>query len=201
MKKEFNRLDDRELVALYRSGNTEAFGMLIKRHSRKLSYIIYPFFKDPSQVQDVLHDSFIKAMEALERGAYNEEGNFMGWMTNLIKNFCVDKVRARKRKDIIYNYAGDAIPEQLFFYNKAIDKSPTPEEELITRENRARLHCLIEKLPSEQKAVLLLRVYSGLSFKKICMITGVNEPVNLSTCLGRMRYAIANLKKMSGETV
>lgn len=193
MKKQ-NESTDRELIEEFKSGNNESFGVLIDRYSKHISFTIFKYFKNPDQIKDIHQDAFMKAMVAIRDEKYKEEGTFQSWMTNLTKNFCIDILRKEKRyKDLSIDNEGFQSQENF------IDKDPNPEETLITKESSKNLHELVENLPSNQRDVVIMRSFWGMSFGDISKYLGGDEPVNINTCLGRMRYAVKRLRKNKDE--
>lgn len=182
-------MSDQELVNRYLAGNEVALERLITRHKDKIYTSIYLMVKDNFLAEDIFQETFIKAIDTLRSGKYNEEGKFAPWVARIAYNLCIDHFRKVKRTPGIVTSEGDDI----FKYMKFND---TPIEEHIQLEQfEGKLKELIERLPEEQKEVVILRHFFNFSFKEVSEYT--KSPMN--TCLGRMRYALINLRKMMEE--
>ena len=182
-------MSDQELVDQYLAGNEIALERLIKRHKDKIFTSIYLMVKDQYLAEDIFQETFIKAIDTLRAGKYNEEGKFAPWVARIAYNLCIDHFRKLKRVPGIVTSEGDDIFKYMKF-------EETPIEEHIQLERfEGKLKELIEKLPDEQKEVVILRHFFNFSFKEVSEYT--NSPIN--TCLGRMRYALINLRKLMEE--
>ena len=182
---ENNRLNDSELVSLYKFGNEEAFQELVSRHKSKVFTTIYLIVKDRYTAEDLLQETFIKAIRTIKKGSYNEEGKFLPWIMRIAHNLAVDHFRKDKRFPTIVMEDGSNV------FN-SIDFSEAPYESMqIKKELHEKVRDLIEGLPESQKQVLVMRHYMGLSFQEIADQTDVS----INTALGRMRYALINLRK------
>lgn len=179
-------IGDRELVKMYMAGNDNALSELINRHKDKVFTSIFLFVKDQILAEDIFQDTFIKVVETLRRGKYSEEGKFLPWVLRISYNLCIDHYRKVKRTPTITNSDGYDIFKVLKF---AEDNA---EERIIRNQTRTKVRQLIAELPPEQKEVVILRHYGELSFKEIAAITNVS----INTALGRMRYALINMRKM-----
>jgi RNA polymerase sigma factor (sigma-70 family) len=179
-------LSDQELVDQYLAGQEIALERLIHRHKDKVYTSIYCMVKDQYLAEDIFQETFIKAIDTLRTGKYNEEGKFAPWVMRIAYNLCIDHFRKLKRLPGVITSEGDDI----FKYMKFDD---TPVEEHVAIEKfETNLKELIEKLPEDQKEVVILRHFFNFSFKEVSEYT--KSPLN--TCLGRMRYALINLRKM-----
>lgn len=177
---------DKELIQLYITGKSGGIETLIARHKDRVYTSILMLVKDPYLAEDLFQDTFIKVIQTLKSGRYNEEGKFLPWVVRIAHNLVIDYYRKEKRKPIITSQEGFDIFEVLKFYDESI-------EDIILREQtHLELRNLIQKLPDEQKEVLIMRHYGEMSFRDIADITGVS----INTALGRMRYALNNLRKM-----
>ncbi|QQS30083.1 MAG: sigma-70 family RNA polymerase sigma factor [Sphingobacteriales bacterium] len=180
---------DRVLIRMYRSGDDRALSELIRRYKDKIYTSILLFVKDEVLAEDVFQDTFIKVIETLKRGKYSEEGKFLPWVLRIAYNLCVDHYRKTKRTPTITNADGQDIFKVLKFAEE------TAEDRMERNETVGKVRGLIESLPAEQKEVVILRHYADLSFKDIAAITDVS----INTALGRMRYALINMRKMVEE--
>jgi RNA polymerase sigma factor (sigma-70 family) len=177
---------DQELVHLYIKGKELALSELIIRHKSRIYTSIYLLVKDEYLAEDIFQDTFIKVIKTLKAGKYNEEGKFLPWVLRIGHNLVIDHFRREKRNPTITNSDGFDIFDVLGIYDESI------EEKMVKQQTYDDLKKLIHLLPSEQKEVLIMRHYGDLSFKEIADLT----EVSINTALGRMRYALNNLRKM-----
>ncbi|MFN5705539.1 MAG: RNA polymerase sigma factor [bacterium] len=184
-----NLISDKDLVHLYVSGDESALATLLSRHKSKIYTSIYLLVKDRYLAEDIFQDTFIKVINTLKTGKYNEEGKFLPWVLRISHNLVIDHFRREKRNPTITNQDGFDIFEVLGFSEESI------EDVKLRDENHKELRALIQQLPEEQKEVLIMRHYGDLSFKEIADLTGVS----INTALGRMRYALNNLRRMMLE--
>lgn len=183
-------MNDSELIKAYINGNEEAFGILVNTYKQKVLTTIYLIVKDSALAEDLMQDVFIKAIHTLKGGKYNEEGKFGPWIARIAHNLAIDYFRKNQRHQIFtLEENRDNISNNLNFSETSI------ENEKIKKDNILKLHALIEELPESQKEVLKMRHFSGMSFKDIADSTGVS----INTALGRMRYALLNLRKEMEE--
>lgn len=180
------QLSDHELVSLYIKGEENALSHLITRHQSRIYTSIYLLVKDEFLAEDIFQDTFIKVIKTLRAGRYNEEGKFLPWVLRIGHNLVIDHFRKEKRTPIITNGEGFDIFDVLGIHDESI------EEKMVNEQTYDDLKALIHLLPSEQKEVLIMRHYGDLSFKEIADLT----EVSINTALGRMRYALNNLRKM-----
>ncbi|HEY8401771.1 MAG TPA: RNA polymerase sigma factor [Cytophagaceae bacterium] len=178
-------LSDSELVSLYIKGNEEAFAQLLKRHKSKVYTTIYLIVKDQYVAEDLLQETFIKAIKKLKSGQYNEEGKFLPWIVRIAHNLAIDYFRKEKRYPTIVMEDGSNVFNSLDFSEES------SESIKIKDETHSILREMIQTLPEAQKEVLLMRHYADMSFQEIAEATGVS----INTALGRMRYALINLRK------
>lgn len=179
-------ISDQDLVQQYIKGQEASLEELIRRHKSKIYTSIYHLVKDSNLAEDIFQDTFIKVINTLKTSKYNEEGKFLPWVIRIAHNLVIDHFRKEKRKPMAANVEGFDI----FDVIKSNDEST--EDRIIREQNHKDLRILIHLLPSEQKEVLIMRHFAELSFKEISDITGVS----INTALGRMRYALNNLRKM-----
>lgn len=182
-------LSDQELVSQYLSGNELALERLIHRHKDKIYTSIYLMVKDDYLAEDIFQETFIKAIDYLRKGKYSDEGKFAPWVARIAYNLCIDHFRKLKRTPGIVTSEGDDVFKYMRF-----DETPI-EEHVHLEKFETRLKELIEHLPEEQKEVVILRHFFNFSFKEVSEYT--KAPMN--TCLGRMRYALINLRKLMEE--
>jgi len=179
------RFSDSQLVALYQTGNEEAFEMLLHRHKSRIYTAIYMIVKDRYQAEDLLQDTFIKAINTIKGGRYNEEGKFLPWICRVAHNLAIDHFRRSKRYPEVVLEDGSRVFDSLQFSEDSF------ETQQLLRDTKSRLRDIIKELPDEQKQVLIMRHYLKMSFHEIAERTDVS----INTALGRMRYALINLRK------
>lgn len=183
------KLNDKDLILSYLEGDQKAFETLLNRHRNKIYTSIYLFVKDPDLAEDIFQDVFIKIIDTLRKGKYNHEGKFLQWAMRISYNMCVDQFRRSKRRTKV------SATETFDIF----DVLETNEENMETRIIKSQLHQkvrdLVDQLPDEQREVVILRHYADMSFKEISQLTRVS----INTALGRMRYALINMRKMVNE--
>lgn len=180
------KISDQELIRLFISGDHNALESLINRHQRKLFSYILIIVKDKHLAEDIFQDAFIKIINTLRSGNYNEEGKFLPWAMRISHNLIIDYFRRSKRMPMRENSEEYDLFDTLKVYDETI------EDQIITGQIHNDVKKLIEHLPEEQKTVLKMRHYQEMSFKEIAQQTDVS----INTALGRMRYALINLRKM-----
>jgi len=180
---------DHELVKLYQAGTQQALEELIRRHKRSIFSAIYLIVRNRPLAEDIFQEAFIKIIHTLRSGNYNEEGKFGGWAVRVARNLTIDYVRKMKRDVTITDSEGNDI----FYYIVIAEESR--EDKLMQSQTERQIKDLIKYLPEEQREVLILRHWGDLSFKEIADKTGVS----INTALGRMRYALNNLRKLMVE--
>lgn len=179
-------LNDALLVKLYIEGEESALAKLINKHQSKIYGFIYSKVLDRDVTEDIFQDTFIKVIKTLKSGAYNEEGKFLPWVMRISHNLIVDHFRRSKKVSF------QRETEEFSIFSVITDSAPNVESKIITDQIVNDLKKLIDELPQDQKEVLHMRVYEDLSFKEISELTGVS----INTALGRMRYALMNLRKI-----
>jgi len=179
------RLSDSELVSLYQNGNEEAFEMLLYRHKSKVYTAIYLIVKDRYTAEDLLQETFIKAINTIRGGRYNEEGKFLPWISRIAHNLAIDHFRKEKRYPEVVLEDGSQVFNSMSFAEESY------ETVQMKKETHSRLRDFIKELPTEQKQVLIMRHFLQMSFQEIADRSGVS----INTALGRMRYALINLRK------
>jgi RNA polymerase sigma factor (sigma-70 family) len=180
-----SRCSDSQLVSLYQTGNEGAFEMLLHRHKSRIYTAIYLIVKDRYEAEDLLQDTFIKAINTIKGGRYNEEGKFLPWICRIAHNLAIDHFRKNKRYPEVTLEDGSHLFDSMQFAEESY------EDKQLLRDTRSRMRDLIKELPGEQKQVLIMRHYLQMSFQEIAERTGVS----INTALGRMRYALINLRK------
>ena len=183
---DFQLQSDQDLIHLYVNGDEGGLVELLRRYQSKIYTSIYLLVKDSDLAEDIFQDTFIKVINTLKAKKYNEEGKFLPWVSRIAHNLVIDHFRREKRAPMINNGDDFDIFEVLGNYDESM------EDRLVREQTHKDLKSLIQKLPSEQKEVLLMRHFGDMSFKDIADITGVS----INTALGRMRYALNNLRKM-----
>ena len=183
------QLSDQALVKQYLEGSEDALEALIKRHQERIFSYIYMLVKDESVANDVFQDTFMKIVRTFKNGKYNEEGKFIQWAMRIAHNLSIDHFRHAKRMPMARSKDDYDIFETLGMEDESA------EEKMIQDQIRCDVVKLIDHLPKDQKEVLKMRLYFEMSFKDIAEETGVS----INTALGRMRYAIINLRKLVAE--
>jgi len=184
-----NAMTDEVLVNQYMKGNDNAFDVLIKRYESKVfSYIFYAV-KDKELAEDLFQDVFVKVIVRLRGGKYQETGKFQAWLMRVAHNLIIDHYRKIPEENIISN---DETEIDLF-NDPSLAVNENREEEMINQQLVSDVKHLISRLPENQRQVLVMRYYEDLSFKEIAQLTNCS----INTALGRMRYALINLKKMA----
>ena len=184
MRKEL--ISDATLVSSYMKGDESSLEVLIKRHKQRIYSFIYSKVYDRDVAEDVFQDTFIKVIRTLKRGKYNEEGKFLPWVMRIAHNLVIDHFRKNNRMPKFQN-SGD-----FSIFSVLSDTSLNAEKALIKEQVEEDVRRLIEELPADQKDVLVMRMYQDMSFKEISERTGVS----INTALGRMRYALINMRKV-----
>lgn len=183
------KMGDKMLVDLYQAGNDEALSELINRYQEKVYTTILLFVRNEILAEDLFQDTFIKVIETLRKGKYAEEGKLLPWILRIAHNLCIDHYRRIKRTPPITNSDGYDIFNVLKFAESS------PEDQMTKGQTNDKVRDLIDQLPEEQKEVVVLRHYADLSFREIANITNVS----INTALGRMRYALINMRRMITE--
>jgi RNA polymerase sigma-70 factor, ECF subfamily len=184
------QLDDQELISLYLEGNEQAFEVLLLRHKDKIFRSIYNKLRDRELAEDVFQETFVKIINTLKLGNYNEEGKFLPWAMRIAQNLVIDHFRKAGRMRMIGERSSKSEDFNIFSVLKLEDENI---EQTITREElEQQMMNLVEYLPDSQKEIIIQRLFQDLSFKEIADMEGIS----INTALGRMRYALINLRKM-----
>ncbi|NNC49060.1 MAG: sigma-70 family RNA polymerase sigma factor [Flaviramulus sp.] len=179
-------ISDATLVSNYIQGNEGALESLIIRHKQRIYSFIYSKVYDRDLAEDIFQDTFIKVIRTLKRGAYNEEGKFLPWVMRISHNLVIDYFRKNNRMPKFDNTGEFSI------FSVLSDSTLNAEKSIIKEQVENDVRRLVDELPADQKEVLLMRIYNDMSFKEISERTGVS----INTALGRMRYALINLRKI-----
>ena len=186
----YTKLTDEQLVAAYADGCNEAFDCLLLRHKAKLFSFILSMVKDTDLADDIFQETFIKAITTIKQGRYNDLGKFSAWIFRIARNLAIDSFRQERNEA---NVSTDNAEFDVL--NRRELAEGTIEDDLIDIQIESDIRKLISYLPDVQREVLTLRYYKDLSFKEIAEQTGVS----INTALGRMRYAILNLRRIAKE--
>lgn len=184
------KLSDHELLNTYISGNEDSINVLLNLHRKRILDYIYMMVKNRDVADDIFQETLIKVVRFVQEGRYTENGKFLSWVLRIAHNQVIDYFRQKKQRNNVSE--GDAGYDIL---NNQKFSDHTVEEKLITNQIETDVRKLIDFLPPEQKEVVLMRYYMGLSFKEIAEQTDVS----INTALGRMRYALINLRKLIDE--
>ncbi|APQ18579.1 RNA polymerase sigma factor [Maribacter hydrothermalis] len=180
------QIEDSQLVKQYIQGDERAIEALINRHNSRLTGFIYSKVGDRELTEDIFQDTFMKVIRTLKKGAYNEEGKFLPWVMRIAHNLVIDHFRKHNRMPM-YNSR-----ESYNIFSLLDDDKLNAEKQLIKEQIDSDLIKMIKELPEDQQEVLEMRIYKDMSFKEISDNTGVS----INTALGRMRYALINLRKL-----
>ncbi|MBT8274324.1 MAG: sigma-70 family RNA polymerase sigma factor [Bacteroidia bacterium] len=179
-------ITDAVLVKSYVGGDESSLSILIERHKQKIYSFIYSKVYDRDVTEDIFQDTFIKVIRTLKLGKYNEEGKFLPWVMRIAHNLVIDHFRKNNRMPKFDN------TDEFNIFSVISDSSLNAEKSIIKSQVEEDVRRLIEELPEDQKQVLIMRIYKDMSFKEISENTGVS----INTALGRMRYALINLRKV-----
>ena len=185
-----NLMTDQELVHAYQKGNDDALAELLVRYKERIYSVIFYLVRRRELAEDLFQDCFVKIITNLRRKNYDEQGKFLPWALCIARNIVLDYFRTQKNKVMIRENDDwspfDIIPE----------RGASPIEKIIEDEKTASVRLMIERLPDHQREVVILRHYGGLSFKEISKLL----KININTCVGRMHYAVIEMRKMAGVT-
>lgn len=184
-----SHLNDQELVVRYREGDEQSLKELITRHQRKIFTSIYLLVKDRDLAEDIYQDTFIKVINTLRSGNYNEEGKFLSWVMRIGHNLVIDHFRRQQKMPMVH----DTEDYSIFDFIPLADENV--EDKIISGQIQDTVRRMIEELPDDQREVVIMRHYGNMSFKEIAEATNVS----INTSLGRMRYALINLRKLIAD--
>ena len=183
-------LTDEQLVSAYAAGDNNAFDQLLKRHKALFNFIL-SMVKDSDLADDIFQETFVKAIVTIRQGRYNDQGKFIAWIYRIARNLIIDSYR----QDKVENQLSTDDENGVNLLNRSEFSEGTVEDTLIGMQIEEDLRALVTELPESQRQVVDMRFYQNLSFKEIAALTGVS----INTALGRMRYAILNLRRMARE--
>ena len=181
-----NTKADSYLVSQYLTGDEKSLEILIDKHKSRIFNFIYSKVLDRYTSEDIFQETFIKVIKTLKKGLYNEEGKFLPWVMRISHNLIIDYFRKNKRLPMFDNC------ESFDIFSILKDDIPNAENTMIDNQIKKDLVKIISELPKDQKNVIMMRLYKNMSFKEIADISGVS----INTALGRMRYAILNIRKL-----
>lgn len=184
-----NPISDQDLIMLYLGGSERAFEELLLRHKQKIYSSIYLFVKDSTLAEDIFQEVFIKIIDTLRKGKYNHEGKFLQWALRISYNMCVDYFRRNKRKP------KTTTTDSFDIFDVLPLSDLNAEQAMVRDQTHDKIKDLLDLLPEEQREVVILRHYADMSFKEISKLTRVS----INTALGRMRYALINIRKIIEE--
>jgi RNA polymerase sigma factor (sigma-70 family) len=179
-------VSDEELIRKYLDGDEASLRMLINRHKSKIYTSIYLMVKDKYLAEDIFQETFFKIINTFKKGKYQEEGKFLQWAMRIARNLVIDYFRKTNKMPTVTDNEGYDI------FSVIQIAEDNREDEIIREQSHEKIRYLIQHLPKEQKEVLILRHYADMSFKEIADLTNVS----INTALGRMRYALTNLRKL-----
>ena len=188
--KNLNQLTDDMLVALYSKGENKAFDELLSRYQDKLFNYIYFGVHNQELAEDIFQETFVKAIVTIQQGRYTADGKFSAWITRIAHNLVIDSFRQERNENTVSNEEGE-----IDLFNNAELCDDNIEMQMVNDQTLNDVRRLVDALPDNQREVVYMRYYQDLSFKEIADITGVS----INTALGRMRYAILNMRRIAQE--
>lgn len=189
------KMSDQQLVVSYLGGKELAIETLITRHKDRIYAYLLSKVKDRALAEDLFQDTFIKVIQTLKRGKYNEEGKFLPWVYRIAHNLIIDHFRKNSKMQMIETQKGGGEDSEYNFMDSIADGEMLVDQNLSFIQMRSDIKALIKALPEDQREVLVMRHYYDMSFKEIANMTNVST----NTALGRMRYALINMRKMVEE--
>lgn len=188
---DLHQLTDEKLVRLFEQGNSKAFEILLLRYKSKVFAYIFLFVRNRELTEDIFQDTFIKAIQTIQQGKYTESGKFLAWINRIAHNLIIDYFRKEKNEN---TFSADSVEYDVMNDSKLSEKSI---EDVLSNEQVLRdVVQLVDFLPASQQSVVRMRFFEGLSFKEIAEKTDVS----INTALGRMRYALLNMRRMAIES-
>src|SRR5574344_374157 len=185
----YDQMDDNKLVALYKEGDAKAFEILLSRNQQKVFNYIYALVKDKALADDIFQDTYIKVINTLQNGAYHDEGKYIQWVMRIAHNLVIDYYRKNQRFPIMRT------DDSFDIFDFIDSREESAEQKIIKDQTHSDVKRLIMMLPEEQRKVLVIRHWADMSFKEIADRTGVS----INTALGRMRYALINMRRLVAE--
>lgn len=187
---ELKRMDDRELITLYISGNEKAFETLLMRHKDKIYRFVYMKVRCQDLAHDIFQETFVKVINKFRLQEYNEEGKFLPWAMRIAHNLVIDHFRRTSRVKMVSE--SSSMKDDYSIFNTLSQTDKNVQEKLITDEIESQMVHLIDYLPAAQKNIIQMRIFQDMSFKEIAEL----EDISINTALGRMRYALMNIRKI-----
>jgi RNA polymerase sigma factor (sigma-70 family) len=184
-----SQMEDQALVQQYVMGNEDAFAELMNRHQSRIFTTIFFIVKERPLAEDIFQEAMIKIIRLVNAGKYDEKGKFVSWAVRIARNLAIDYYRKDKRSPQLVREN-----DEYDIFNGIGKTEENIEDRIIKEENARYIRELIKRIPEKQREVLIMRHYAGMSFKEIAEVQGVN----INTALGRMRYALINLRKHAG---
>ena len=184
------RMADDQLVTLYLQGNNSAFDVLLKRHQNRLFNYIYFLVRSREVAEDLFQETFVKAIVTLQQGRYVNDNKFSAWITRIAHNLVIDQFRVERNENLISNDEAE-----FDIFNDAKLSEGNVENSMVNDQVLKDVRALVDELPDCQREVVFMRYYQDMSFKEIADITGVS----INTALGRMRYAVMNMRRIAEE--
>lgn len=185
-----NRLTDEQLVSAYANGNNDAFDTLLRRHENRVFNYIFNIIKNKDVADDIFQETFVKAISTIKQGRYTDSGKFSAWITRIAHNLIIDFFRQAKSENTI-----SADQEDADVLNRRDLSEENIEDLLVTTQIHTDVKRIMDSLPDSQREVLEMRFYRNMSFKEIAEATDVS----INTALGRMRYAILNMRRIASD--
>lgn len=186
----FNKLTDEKLVNAYANGDNKAFDALLRRHQQRVFTYIFNIVKNKDVADDIFQETFVKAIMTIKQGGYTEHGKFSAWLIRIAHNLVIDNVRRDKMENVL-----SADDEETDFFNRRELAEGNVEDLMVNDQVKADIRSMVMSLPDAQREVLVMRFYRNMSFKEIAEATSVS----INTALGRMRYAILNMRRIAAE--
>ena len=184
------QMTDDMLVTLYLQGNNSAFDILLNRHQDRLFNYIYFIVRSKELAEDIFQETFVKAIMTLQQGRYTNDGKFSAWITRIAHNLVIDQFRTERNENLVSNDESE-----IDLLNNAKLVEGNVENRMVNEQVLKDVRALVDELPDCQREVVFMRYYQDLSFKEIADITGVS----INTALGRMRYAVLNMRRIAAE--
>ena len=184
------QMTDDMLVTLYLQGNNSAFDILLNRHQDRLFNYIYFIVRSKELAEDIFQETFVKAIMTLQQGRYTNDGKFSAWITRIAHNLVIDQFRTERNENLVSNDESE-----IDIFNNAKLVEGNVENRMVNEQVLKDVRALVDELPDCQREVVFMRYYQDMSFKDIADITGVS----INTALGRMRYAIMNMRRIAQE--